>query len=222
MAWSKPNAMARIRDIGVIPILRLPSTEEVWQVARAVVDSGVGIVEITMGVPDALGIVERLVSHFGDTVLVGVGTVTEAETCRAAVAAGAQFIVAPNFDQRVVDVARAADKVCIPGALTPTEVVTAWRGGADMVKIFPCGLVGGAQYIRALRGPLPQIELVPTGGISLGTVSDFVHAGVAAVGVGGELLPNGPIDSDGIAHVCAAVRKFLDMVRSARTAKVAP
>ena len=222
MAWSKPNAMARIREIGVIPILRLPSTEEVWQVARALGDTGVGIVEITMGVPDALDIVERLVSHFGDTVLVGVGTVTEAETCRAAVAAGAQFIVAPNFDQRVVDVARASDKVCIPGALTPTEVVTAWRGGADMVKIFPCGLVGGAQYIRALRGPLPQIELVPTGGISLGTVSAFVHAGVAAVGVGGELLPNGPIDSAGIAHVCVAVRKFLDMVRSARTAKIAP
>lgn len=218
MAWSKAAALARVREVGVIPILRLPSTEEAWRGAEAILDTGIGIIEITLGVPNALGVVERIVSRYGDAALVGVGTVIAAEACRAAIAAGADFIVAPNFDPDVVAVARGADKVCIPGALTPTEVMTAWRGGADMVKIFPCGLVGGPKYINALRGPLPHIELVPTGGITLGSIAEFVSAGVAAVGVGGELLPQGPVDAAGLEFIRTHVRNFLEAVQSARLA----
>jgi 2-dehydro-3-deoxyphosphogluconate aldolase / (4S)-4-hydroxy-2-oxoglutarate aldolase len=216
MAWSKAAALARICEAGVIPILRLSSMEEAWRAAEAILDTGIGIIEITMGVPDALRVVERIVSRYGDAALVGVGTVIEAEACRAAMAAGADFIVAPNFDLNVVAVARGSDKVCIPGALTPTEVMTAWRGGADMVKIFPCGLVGGPKYIRALRGPLPHIELVPTGGITLGSIAEFVSAGVAAVGIGGELLSPGPLDGAGLERIRTNVRNFLEAVRSAR------
>ena len=154
MAWSREKAVALIREIGLVPIVRAPSPEDGFQAAEAIVAGGIGIAEITMTVPNAIHVVERLADRYGDKVLLGAGTVLDTETCRAALLAGAQFIVTPALDTRVIEMARRYSKPCIPGALTPTEVVTAWQAGADWVKIFPCGPVGGPSYIKALKGGL--------------------------------------------------------------------
>jgi len=219
MAWSKQRALEHIRNVGLIPILRTASEEDAWHAAEAVVSTGIGIVEITMGVPNALGVVKRIVTRFGETVLPGVGTVLNPDTCRAAVTAGAEFIVAPNFDPVVVAVAHQTGKLCIPGALTPTEVVTAWQGGADMVKVFPCGAAGGPAYVRALRGPLPEIPLVPTGGVSLANIAAFIDAGVAAIGVGGDLLGSHALAEGGRELVRANTDALWAAVRAARNAR---
>ena len=155
MSWSKEKAIARIREVGVIPIVRVASAEDAYRVAEALIEGSIGIAEITMTVPNATRVMERVAERFGEKVLLGAGTILDPESCRAALLAGADFIVTPSLDARVIEVARRYSKVCIPGALTPTEVVTAWQAGADLVKIFPCGPVGGPQYIKALRAPLP-------------------------------------------------------------------
>jgi 2-dehydro-3-deoxyphosphogluconate aldolase/(4S)-4-hydroxy-2-oxoglutarate aldolase len=219
MAWSKQRALSRISEVGLIPILRTASTEDAWRAAEAVLSTGIGIVEITTGVPNALVVIERIVARYGETVLPGVGTVLDADSCRAAIAAGAEFIVAPNFDPAVVAVARRAEKPCIPGALTPTEVINAWRGGADLVKVFPCGAVGGPAYIRSLRGPLPQIPLVPTGGLSPANIAAFIDAGAAALGIGGDLLAGRALAEGGPALVRSNAVALWDAVRAARSAR---
>jgi len=218
MTRPKPELLARIRAVGLIPIIRTPSAEDAWQVAQVILSTGVGIVEITMGVPDGLGVIERITKHSGDKVLVGAGTVLDPDTCQAAIAAGAEFIVAPNFDARVLAVARAAGALCIPGALTPTEVLAAHQAGADMVKIFPCGPVGGPRYIRALKGPFPDIDLVPTGGITIETIPAFFSAGVAALGVGGEIVDAAALRAGNLERIGANARDFLAAVRQARAA----
>jgi len=218
MSRSKPDALALIRAVGLIPIIRTSSAEEAWRVAETVLGTGVGIVEITMGVPNGLGVIERIARHYGDKVLVGAGTVLDPEVCRAAIAAGAEFIVAPNLDRQVLAAAQHAGAVCIPGALTPTEVLTAHRAGADMVKIFPCGPVGGPSYIRALKGPFPDIELVPTGGITIETIPAFFSAGVAALGVGGEIVDAAELRAGNFERIGANAREFLAAVRQARAA----
>jgi len=219
MAWSKQTALTRIREVGLIPILRTASTEDAWRAAAAVLSTGIGIIEITMGVPNAFALIERIVERYGDTVLPGVGTVLDRDTCRAAIAAGAEFIVAPNFDPHVVDTARQANKTCIPGALTPTEVVRAWQAGADMVKIFPCGAMGGPAYIKALKGPFPHIDFVATGGVTVASVAEFIAAGVAALGVGGDLLAGRALEQGGPDLVRANTLALLDAVRSARNSR---
>ncbi|MFN8625620.1 MAG: bifunctional 4-hydroxy-2-oxoglutarate aldolase/2-dehydro-3-deoxy-phosphogluconate aldolase [Candidatus Binatia bacterium] len=218
MVWSKQDALSRICEVGLIPILRTASTEEARCAAEAVLATGIGIVEITTGVPDALALLKWIVERYGSTVLPGVGTVLDPDTCRAAIAAGAEFIVAPNFDPDVVAVAGRAEKLCIPGALTPTEVHAAWRGGADMVKVFPCGALGGPEYIRALRGPLPQVPLVPTGGVSLANIAAFIDAGVAALGVGGDLLGGRALAQGGADLIRANTTALWKAVRVARDA----
>lgn len=156
MSWPKEKALALIHEVGVVPIVRAPSAEEAFQAVEAIVAGGIGIVEITMTVPNALRVMERVAERYGDKVLLGAGTILDPETCRAALLAGAEFIVTPSLDVRVIEVARRYSKPCLPGALTPTEVVTAWQAGADLVKIFPCGPVGGPKYIKALKLPLPS------------------------------------------------------------------
>jgi 2-dehydro-3-deoxyphosphogluconate aldolase/(4S)-4-hydroxy-2-oxoglutarate aldolase len=154
--------------------------------------------------------------RFGDKVLLGAGTILDPESCRVALLAGAEFIVTPSLETRVIEVARRYSKPCIPGALTPTEVVAAWQAGADMVKIFPCGPVGGPKYIKALKGPFPHIDFVPTGGVNLETTPEFIRAGASAVAVGGELVSLQALREGKLQVISANARKYVEAVRSAR------
>jgi 2-dehydro-3-deoxyphosphogluconate aldolase / (4S)-4-hydroxy-2-oxoglutarate aldolase len=217
MSWPKEKALRHIRDVGLIPIVRTPSADDALRAAEAIISSGIGIAEITMTVPNALRVMEQVAKRFGDQVLVGAGTILDSENCAAAIAAGADFIVTPSFDSRVIETARKHDKPCLPGALTPTEVLAAWRAGADLVKVFPCGPVGGPKYIKAIKGPFPQIELVPTGGVSLDTTAEFIRAGASAVAVGGELVDLKALRAGNQDAITAMAKKFLEAVRMGRT-----
>jgi 2-dehydro-3-deoxyphosphogluconate aldolase/(4S)-4-hydroxy-2-oxoglutarate aldolase len=216
MSWPKEKSLALIREIGLVPIVRAPSPEDALRAAEAIIAGDIGIAEITMTVPNALRVMEKVVEKFGDQVLLGAGTILDPESCRAALLAGAEFIVTPALNLRVIEVARRYSKPCIPGALTPTEILTAWQAGADMVKVFPCGPVGGPKYIKALKGPFPQIELVPTGGVSLETTPEFIKAGAAAVAVGGELVDLKALRAGKLDVISANARKYVEAVRTAR------
>jgi len=216
MSWSKEKALGLIREVGVIPIVRAPSADDAWRAAEAIIEGNIGIAEITMTVPNAIAVMEKVASKFGDKILLGAGTILDPETCRAALLAGAEFIVTPALNLQVIEVARRYSKPCMPGALTPTEVVTAWQAGADIVKIFPCGPVGGAKYIKALKGPFPQIEMVPTGGVNLETAPEFIKAGAAAVAVGGELVNVKVLREGKLDEIAANARKYVEVVRAAR------
>ncbi len=218
MPWTREKALALIREVGLVPIVRTPSHEDAFRAAEAIIEGGIGIAEITMTVPNALRVMERVAEAFGDKVLLGAGTILDPESCRAALLAGAEFIVTPSLDVRVIEVARRYSKPCIPGALTPTEVVSAWTAGADMVKIFPAGPVGGPDYIKALKGPLPHIELVPTGGVSLETIPAFIKAGASAVAVGGELVSNKALREGKLEVITSRARQFVEAVRTSRAA----
>jgi len=218
MSWTREKALALIREVGLVPIVRTPSAEDAFRAAEAIIEGGIGIAEITMTVPNALRVMERVAEAFGDRVLLGAGTILDPESCRAALLAGAEFIVTPSLDTRVIEVARRYSKPCIPGALTPTEVVTAWGAGADMVKIFPAGPVGGPEYIKALKGPFPHIEFVPTGGVSLETTPAFIKAGATAVAVGGELVNNKALREGKLDVITSKARQFVEAVRAARAA----
>jgi 2-dehydro-3-deoxyphosphogluconate aldolase/(4S)-4-hydroxy-2-oxoglutarate aldolase len=218
VAWNKEEALEKIRSVGLIPIVRTPSPEDASRAAEAIIRGGIGIAEVTMTVPNAIRVMEQVVEKYGDEVLLGAGTILDPETCRAAILAGAEFIVTPSLDVRVIETARRYSKPCFPGALTPTEVVTAWQAGADMVKIFPCGPVGGPKYIKALRGPLPQIEFVPTGGVNLETTPEFIKAGASAVAVGSELVNLKVLREGKLETITETAKKFMEAVRSARAA----
>ncbi|HET9180096.1 MAG TPA: bifunctional 4-hydroxy-2-oxoglutarate aldolase/2-dehydro-3-deoxy-phosphogluconate aldolase [Terriglobia bacterium] len=216
MPWCREKVINRLREVGVVPIVRVSNPNDAFKTVEAVVAGGVPVVEITMGVPNALRVMEQVVEQFGESVLLGAGTVLDSETCRAALLAGAEFIVTPCLDLKVIETSRRYSKACIPGALTPTEIVTAWQAGADMVKVFPCGPVGGPNYLRSLRGPLPQIDFVPTGGVDLETTPDYIRAGAAAVAVGGELVSRKALEEGKTEIITANARKFLEAVRTAR------
>ena len=163
---NRADITLRIEATGIIPIVRAPSADVAARAARAVLAAGIDVLEITMTVPNALDLMRQLCTELGNDVIIGAGTVLDAQTARDCIDAGAQFIVSPGFDVDTIRAAHAMDRPCMPGVLTPTEVITAWRAGADMVKIFPCSAVGGASYLRALKTPLPQIKMLPTGGLS--------------------------------------------------------
>jgi len=218
MAWTREKALALIREVGLVPIVRAPSPEDALKAVEAIVAAGLGIAEIAMTVAKALRVMETVAERFGDKVLLGAGTILDPESCRAAMLAGAEFIVTPSLDVRVIELARRYSKPVFPGALTPTEVVIAWQGGADMVKIFPAGPVGGPKYIKALKGPLPQIELVPTGGVNLENTADFIKAGAAAVAVGGELVDVKALKEGKLDIITSNARRFVEAVRAARAA----
>jgi 2-dehydro-3-deoxyphosphogluconate aldolase/(4S)-4-hydroxy-2-oxoglutarate aldolase len=218
MSWSKEKALGLIKEVGLVPIVRAPSPEYALKAAEAIIEGNIGIAEITMTVPGAIRVMERVAEKFGDKVLLGAGTILDPETCRAALLAGAEFIVTPALSLPVIEVAHRYSKVCMPGTLTPTEVVTAWQAGADLVKVFPCGPVGGPKYIKSLKGPFPQIELVPTGGVNLETTPEFIKAGAAAVAVGGELVDAKALREGKLEVITANARKYLEAVRAARAA----
>ena len=216
MSWSKEKALGKIREVGLVPIVRAPSAEDALLAAEAIVAGNIGILEITMTVPNAIQVIEKVANKFGDKLLLGAGTILDTETGRAALLAGAEFIVTPALNLQVIELARRYGKPIMPGALTPTEVLTAWQAGADIVKIFPCGPVGGAKYIKALKGPFPQIEMIPTGGVNLETTPDLIKAGAAAVAVGGELVDLKSLREGKFDGITANARLYLEAVRAAR------
>ena len=183
----------------------------------AIREGGISVLEITMTVPGAIGVIEEVAKRYGSEALVGAGTVLDAETAHACILAGARFVVSPALNLATISKCREHNVAVMPGALSPTEVVQAWAAGADLVKVFPAGAVGGASYIRSLKAPLPQIELVPTGGVSLKTAADFIRAGASALGVGADLVDIKAIREGQHAIVTERARQFLDIVREARS-----
>jgi 2-dehydro-3-deoxyphosphogluconate aldolase/(4S)-4-hydroxy-2-oxoglutarate aldolase len=206
----------RLREVGIIPIIRASSADVALPVAEALLQAGLPVVEITMTVPNALAAIGAVAKRFAGKLLLGAGTVTDAVTCKRAVDAGAEFIVTPCVVPEVIEAARRANIAVLPGALTPTEVSEAHRLGGDMVKIFPVQSVGGAEYLRALRGPFPDIPLVPTGGVTLENVIEMFTAGAAAVGVGSELISKVALDRRDYAAIGALAKQFLDKVSQAK------
>lgn len=205
-----------ISEIGIVPVVRAPSPELAIAAAKAVCAGGIPIVEITMTVPGAIGVIQELTKSMGRQILVGAGTVLGAETAARCLDAGAEFLVSPGFDFETVKLANLQEKLIMAGALTPTEVITAWKAGSDFVKVFPCGNVGGAGYIRSLRAALPQIPMVPTGGVNLETTTDFLCAGASALGVGGELISAAALKSGNWDAITETARLFVAIVRQAR------
>jgi 2-dehydro-3-deoxyphosphogluconate aldolase / (4S)-4-hydroxy-2-oxoglutarate aldolase len=213
----KQEVRDQILEIGILPVVRASSAGEACAAADAVCKGGIPIVEITMTVPGALEVIRELVKNCGSGVLIGAGTVLNAGTARQCVDAGAQFLVSPGLKLETVEFAVREGVLILAGALTPTEVIAAWEAGADFVKLFPCGNVGGAKYVKALKGPFPEIPLVPTGGVNLNTAAEFIEAGAVALGVGGELVSAEALKSNKLETVVENARKFLAVVKQART-----
>jgi 2-dehydro-3-deoxyphosphogluconate aldolase / (4S)-4-hydroxy-2-oxoglutarate aldolase len=213
----KAAVIQTIRDIGIIPVVRAQSAGEAMQAIDAIREGGISILEITMTVPGAVGVIEEVSKRYGNEAVVGAGTVLDGETARACILAGARFVVSPSLNLETIEVCRRYGIAVMPGALTPTEVVQAWSAGADFVKVFPAGAVGGASYIKSLKAPLPQIELVPTGGVSLKTAADFIKAGASALGVGADLVDVKAIREGQSQVITERAREFVQIVREART-----
>ena len=213
---NKSEVLKQIRDTGVIPVVRATTADEAMRAIDAIREGGIAVLEITMTVPGAVGVIEQVAARFGNDALVGAGTVLDAEAAKACIAAGAQFIVSPALNMETIAYCREQDVAVMPGALTPTEVVQAWNAGADFVKVFPAGAVGGASYLKALKAPLPQIELVPTGGVSLKTAADFIKAGAAALGVGADLVDIKAIREGQSGIITDRAKQFVQIVHEAR------
>lgn len=213
---TKEENRKRIAEVGIIPVVRASSAHQALLAVEAIRAGGISIVEVTMTVPGAIEVIGQLAKTAGSDVLIGAGTVLDARTAQQCLDAGAEFLVSPGFDAQTVKFAREKGILVIPGALTPTEIIMAWNAGADLIKIFPCGTVGGAKYIKALKGPLPQVPMIPTGGVNLDTAADFILAGAEALGVGGELVSASALKSGKASEITDAARRFVAIVREAR------
>jgi 2-dehydro-3-deoxyphosphogluconate aldolase / (4S)-4-hydroxy-2-oxoglutarate aldolase len=209
---TKSEVLKQIKDTGVIPVVRATTADQAMRAIDAIREGGIAVLEITMTVPNAFSVIEQVTTRFGSDALVGAGTVLDAETARACIGNGAEFIVSPSLNLETIAFCREQGVAVMPGALTPTEVVTAWNAGADFVKVFPAGAVGGPSYLKALKAPLPHIELVPTGGVSLKTAADFIKAGAAALGVGTDLVD---VKAQP-ALITERAKQFVEIVRQAR------
>jgi 2-dehydro-3-deoxyphosphogluconate aldolase / (4S)-4-hydroxy-2-oxoglutarate aldolase len=206
----------KLERLGLIPVLRASSMQVGHALVDAMVAGGVTIVEVTMTVPDALTLLRELKERHGDALLLGSGTVTDARQAEATIDAGAEFVVSPSLHPDVIARTKELGAVSIPGALTPTEVITAWRAGADYVKIFPCSAMGGASYLKSLRAPFPELALIPTGGVTLQTAADFLKAGARALGVGTDLVNAAAIAEGSPEIVTNTARAYLEAIRIAR------
>jgi 2-dehydro-3-deoxyphosphogluconate aldolase/(4S)-4-hydroxy-2-oxoglutarate aldolase len=212
---SKSTNLERVLRGGVVAILRAPSGEMLLEAASALAAGGVEAVEVTFTVPRAHRVLEQVADRLGDKILLGAGTVLDPETARTAILAGAEFIVGPNVNRRVIRLCRRYDKLVFPGAFTPTEVVAAWEAGADIVKIFPSDFVGPG-YLKALSGPLPQVRLMPTGGVNLQTAADFLRAGACALGIGGSLVEPKALAARDFARIESLARQYVEIVNKTR------
>jgi len=219
---TKEQVRERVLEVGIVPVVRATSAKKALAAAEAVAAGGITIVELTMTVPGALDAIAELVKRMGKDVVIGAGTVLDAQTAQKCFDVGAEFLVSPGFDLETVKAARVAGKLIMAGALTPTEVIMAWKAGADFVKVFPASAVGGPSYLKALRGPLPQVPLVPTGGVNLNTAADFLRAGAAALGIGGELVSVSALESGDTTPITEAAKKYLAIVRKTREEQAQP
>jgi len=214
---NKTEVLKRLRVTGLIPVVRADSPEQAMRAINAIKAGGVDIVEVTMTVPGAVELIRQLAGSFGDEVLIGAGTVLTPQAANDCINAGARFIVSPALNLETIAACGGREVAVLPGALTPTEVVQAWAAGADAVKVFPAGAVGGASYLKSLKAPLPQIELVPTGGVSLKTAADFIKAGAMALGVGADLVDLNALREGHDEVITERARQYLSIVRDART-----
>lgn len=215
---TKTEILARIKELAVVPIVRTPDAETAVAAVDAVLEAGIDCVEITLTVENAVKAIESVAGRYGDRVLLGAGTVLDPESARTCILAGAQFIVTPSLNLRTIELAHRYSKPIFPGGLTPTEILTGWEAGADGIKVFPCSALGGVKYIKAVKAPFPQIELIPTGGVNLETIGDFLRAGCAAVGVGGELVDAKTVTAGDYGVITERARKFREAVAAARQA----
>ena len=209
------NRLACIYDTGIVAILRASSSKTLSQASQALHAGGVCAMEVTLTTPGALQVIEQARQMMSEGIIFGAGSVLDPESARAAILAGAQFIVSPSCNVKVIELCRRYSIPVIPGAYTPTEIVTAWEAGADMVKIFPAN-VGGPEMIKALKAPLPQIDMLPVGGVDLGNTASFIRAGASAVGVGSSLVNERLLNQDAFSEITANAHKFLQEVRKGR------
>ena len=208
--------MGRIRAEGLVPVVRAASPEEALAAVEAIRAGGISILEITLTVPGAIDIIRTLAKQTGDEVLIGAGTVLDADTARQCVDAGAKFIVSPALDIPTIEVCRRLNVPVCAGALTPTEILTAWKAGANAVKVFPANAVGGASYLKSIKAPLPQVELLPTGGVNLKTVAEFLQAGAIALGIGADLVDLAALRRGDAAAVTEKAKQYVAAVAAAR------
>lgn len=213
MALTKQDVLSKMREIGLVPVLRAEREEQALEFAEAIAEGGVTVLELTMTVPGAIHVIRRLVKEYPH-LLVGAGTVLDPETARACILEGAQFIVSPALNVKTVELCRRYSIAVLPGALTPTEVVTAWQAGADVIKVFPANALGGAKYLKSLKAPLPQIEMIPTGGVSVATAKDFLDAEAFALGIGADLVDPRALAEGRRADITAKAREYLEIIRA--------
>lgn len=215
---TREEIVQKILEVGVVPVIRASSPKSARAAADAVAEGGIPVFEITMTVPNAIQVIRELAKDNSAGFLIGAGTVLDADAALLCLDAGAQFLVSPGLDLGMIGVARKSNVPVLPGALTPTEIMAASRAGADLIKIFPCANVGGPAYIKALRGPFPKLPFIPTGGVNLDNAADFIRAGAAALGVGGELVDKSALESGKSDIIVANARRFVSIVQETRAA----
>lgn len=212
----KQTVLSRLKDAGVVPVIRAESADNVVRAVGALLEGGIPVAEITMTVPDAVTVIQRCAAYFGDRITLGAGSVTSAGMCASAIDAGSVFVVSPVFRPEVIEVCNRRHVCVVAGALTPTEIFSAWEAGADVVKVFPAKAMGGAAYLRTVHEPLPQIPLTPTGGVSLEALADYFKAGVPFVGAGGDLVSRKAISSGDMQAITDRARQYAAAIRAAR------
>jgi len=220
MTMDKVQVLQTLQEIGLVPVLRAESVEQAMALATAIAAGGVTVLEVTMTVPGAMQVMRRLAEDRPD-ILIGAGTVLDPETARMCILEGAKFVVSPALNLKTIEMCHRYSIPVLPGALTPTEVVTAWQAGADVIKVFPANALGGAKYLKSLKAPLPQIELIPTGGVSLATATEFLEAGAFALGVGADLVDPKAMADGKPELVTESARKYLAIVKAFRQSKLA-
>jgi len=213
---SKEAHLQRVLDSGIVAVVRSPDSQQLVEVARALADGGVSVVEITMSVPNALDVLRQVRQALGERVLLGAGTVLDPETARAVLLAGAEYIVTPTLNLDVIRLCQRYDKLIMPGAFTPTEILTAWEAGADIVKVFPAEVVGPA-FFKAVRGPLPQVRLMPTGGVDLTTAAAFLKAGACCLGIGSQLVEPKAVAERDFERIRDLARQYAAIVKNTRS-----
>jgi len=213
---NKAEVLQRILEVGIVPVIRAASIEDALSATEALYQGGLPIAEITMTVPGAVAAIRSLAQQRGRDILIGAGTVLDVQAASQCVKAGAQFLASPGLDLETVAFAQSLNKPIFAGALTPTEIIAAWRSGSDFVKVFPCNALGGPKYIASLKGPLPQVRLVPSGGVSLENVWQFIEAGASAVAVGGELVDCSALRSRKLETISQNARSFIELIHKAR------
>lgn len=207
--------LKRVLDLGIVAIIRAPSGEQLVQVSEALLSGGIDVIEVTFTVPGILDILKEVRAKLGNRILLGAGTVLDTESARAAILAGAEFLVTPTVNVDVITLCRRYGKLCMAGAFTPTEILTAWQAGADIVKVFPAE-IGGPGYLKAVHGPLPQVRLLPTGGVNLDTIDSFVKAGACAVGLGSALVEKEAMANRDMDRIATLAKAYVDAMRKAR------